>query len=173
MKNLLLIITIHFIISCSKTDNTTNPNNNNNKTTKEIVTQNNWVSNESQPLLRTSQEEDSVFVSFELDSTISVTKISNSSIIFSGKPIFNQFGTSINGLIKNSYYINVDSINVNFRIEGMKIGKLNSRIYDYTYNVLLNRNTNTLTGKKVVYSVNNYQTNPSNKDTTNITFTIQ
>lgn len=134
---LILMFTLTFTTGCKK-DGGVDPNKN--KTTTEVVVGNDWKFTNSSPIKRVSSID--TIVSFELDSTLTIS--SNGTVVFSGKP------NVADGLFKNTFYTNVDSINVNFEIEGDKIGERSDKIYNYTYNLVLNRNTQTLTGTKTL-----------------------
>lgn len=135
---LILMFTLTFTTGCKK-DGGIDPNKN--KTTKEIVIENDWkFTNNSSPTRRVTEID--TIVSFETNSTLTI--LSSSTIVFNGKP------NIANGLFKNTYYTNMDSINVNFEIEGSKIGERSDKIYNYTYNLILDKNTRTLIGTKTL-----------------------
>ena len=73
MKNVLTILTILIVISCSKNNDNTKPIDNSNKTIKELVTQNEWVFKQGSVLRLsgTTSSTDTV-VKFNVDSTMRV-----------------------------------------------------------------------------------------------------
>lgn len=167
---LILMFTLTFTTGCKK-DGGTDPN----KTTKDFIVEKDWVADLSNhtngTVLRINQNSgltDTINVSFEDNLTLTISSLNDGRIIFEGLPNPNE-----NLIFQNSYYTNVDSVNVNFEVGGRKIGKMESRIYNFTYNLLLDRNSKTLNGIKIESSKNNSGGNPSLKDTTPITLSIK
>lgn len=128
---LILMFALTFTTSCKKEDKIYQT-----ETNKEILLGNDWkITNGS--LLNGRINQIDTILSFEVDSTLTV--LSNERIVFTGKPDTGK------GLFINSYSIKGDSVNINFEIEGFRIGNINDKIYNYTCNLVINSNK-TLSG---------------------------